>query len=328
MAKGSNQKIKILYLMKIFLERTDEEHGLTLQQLTDALEEYGVNAERKTLYDDIETLRVFGLDIEKSKAKTVTYRLVSREYELPELKLLVDAVQSAKFITRQKSDQLIRKIENLASCHEAQKLQRQVYITNRVKTLNESIYYAVDAIHEAIGNNVQVSFQYFSWNEKKEKVLHGDGAFRVVSPFALTWDDENYYMIAYDSAADKMKHYRVDKMLKLTLTDIPRDGAALFAHFDAAVYANKMFGMFGGEEQTVKLRCHNRLAGVMIDRFGQDITMVPSGTDHFEVRIKACISPLFLAWMTNFGADVTVVSPDSVKQALVAHAKAVLDNYQ
>lgn len=328
MARGANQKIKILYLMKILLERTDEEHGLTLEEITQALADCGVEAERKTLYDDLEVLRLFGLDIEKRKNKTVTYHVVSREFELPELKLLVDAVQSSKFITHKKSTQLIKKIESFTSRYEAQQLQRQVFVTNRVKTMNESIYYTVDRIHDAINNNVKISFFYFSWNEKKEKVLHHNGESLVISPWALTWDDENYYMIGYDAEDGIIKHYRVDKMLQITVTDEKRDGAALFQDFDVALYSQKTFGMYGGKEEVVTLRCRNKLAGVVIDRFGADLPFFNVTDTHFDIRVKVHTSPMFFGWLMNFGAEITVRSPENVIEEYVRLAREGLAQYE
>lgn len=328
MPKRANQKIKLLYLMQILSERTDDAHGLTLEEISDALAEYGVEAERKTLYDDLEVLRVFGMDIEKRKGATVRYHVVSRTFEMPELKLLVDAVQSSKFITRKKSGELIKKIESFASRYEAQQLQRQVYVANRIKTMNESIYYTVDRIHEAINRNVKVSFQYFSWNEKKEKVLRHDGARPVISPWALTWDDENYYMIGYDAAEGIVKHYRVDKMLRIQLTEEPRDGAALFKDFDMALYSKKTFGMYGGREETVLLRCKNSLAGVIIDRFGADTPFVNVSDTHFEIHVKVHTSPLFFGWVMNFGADITILSPENVRADFVSLAEAALGQYK
>lgn len=328
MARSANQKIKILYLMRILLERTDDDHGLTLEEISNALLECGVEAERKTLYDDLEVLRVFGLDIEKRKDKTVRYHVVSREFELPELKLLVDAVQSSKFITHKKSNELIKKIESFTSRYEAQQLQRQVFVSNRIKTMNESIYYTVDYIHDAINSNVKVSFQYFSWNVKKEKALRHNGDRFVISPWALTWDDENYYMIGYDHISGLVKHYRVDKMLNIQLTDEKRDGADLFKNFDMAVYSKETFGMYGGKEQPVSLRCNNRIAGVIIDRFGTNLPFSNVTDTHFEIRIKVHTSPLFYSWLMSFGADITILGPQEVVDDYVALASAGLDQYK
>lgn len=328
MPKGANQKNKILYLMKILRERTDDNHGLTLEEISKALREYGVEAERKALYNDLEVLRVFGLDIEKRKGKTVLYHVASREFELPELKLLVDAVQSSKFITHKKSNDLIKKLEGFASRYEAQQLQRQVYVANRVKAMNESIYYTVDYIHEAINKGVKVSFEYFNWNAKKERVLRHGGNRAVISPWALTWNDENYYMIGYDSADKIIKHYRVDKMLKISLTEEKRDGEEFFENFDMAVYSQKTFGMYGGKEETVTLRCHNKLAEVIIDRFGTEIPFTGITDTHFEIHVKIHISPLFLSWLMNFGSDITILSPKTVIDDYVKLASEGLRQYK
>ena len=328
MARGANQKIKILYLMKIMQEQTDENHGLTLSEIIAQLGEYGIEAERKALYDDFEVLRLFGMDVEMRKEKATRYYIASRTFELPELKLLVDAVQSSKFITHRKSNELIGKIESLASRYEAQMLQRQVFVANRIKTMNESIYYAVDYIHEAINRNVKITFNYFEWNEKKEKQLRKDGKLYEISPWALTWDDENYYMIGYDSEADMIKHYRVDKMLSIHVTDIARDGAALFKNFDTALYSKKTFGMYSGKEERIVLMCKNSLAGIMIDRFGQDISLRRVSDTHFETTVSAAVSPLFLTWIMNFGGDVKILSPESVQKELVALAKQTIAQYE
>ena len=327
MAKGANQKRKLLYLLKILNERTDEEHGLTTEQLIEALAEYGVDAERKTLYADLEELRLFGVDIEMRRGKGATYHVVSRAFELPELKLLVDAVQSSKFVTHRKSGELIKKLESLTSRHEAQQLQRQVFVANRIKTMNESIYYTVDAIQDAIHRNEKISFRYFGWTAKKEKKLHHGGAPICVSPWAMIWDDENYYMVAYEDETQQIKHYRVDKMLNVSPCGVARDGAELFSNFDPALYAKKTFGMFGGREETVTLRCANDLAGVMIDRFGQDVTFVPDGEEHFTLRIRAEVSPIFLGWLMSFGEKLTVREPESLRRDVVAAARTVLAQY-
>ncbi len=325
---AGNQKIKILYLMKILLENTDDERGMTLEEITNALSSYGIDAERKTLYSDFETLRVFGIDIEQRKEKQVRYHVVSRTFELPELKLLVDAVQASKFITHKKSIELINKLETLTSANQARTLNRQVFVAGRIKTMNESIYYTVDYIHEALSANKKLSFHYFEWNEKKERVLRHSGRVYVVSPFALTWDDENYYMIAYDSLSESVRHYRVDKMLHIKVLDEARDGAEAFKDFDMAAYAKKTFGMFGGTEEAVTLRCKNQLAGVIIDRFGSDLLFSKVDDEHFEVRVKVAASPLFLTWVMNFGADIRIVSPNNVKDELVKLAKVAISQYE
>ncbi|MBE7043884.1 MAG: WYL domain-containing protein [Ruminococcaceae bacterium] len=312
MAKGAHQKLKLLYLAKILWEQTDEEHPMTIAAIIEALSRQGVSAERKSLYDDFEALRHFGLDIVGRKDKTYGYYLASREFELAELKLLVDAVQSSRFITRKKSNELIRKLEGMTSSFEGSSLQRQVYVANRVKTMNESIYYNVDRIHSAIGENTQIGFYYFDLTPRKEKSYRHEGEEYQVSPWALAWQDEHYYLIGYDPKSEQIRHYRVDKMERLRTLSEKREGEELFHSFDLGEYSSKMFGMFGGEEELVRLRCRNDLAGAVMDRFGKEITLFPC-EDYFEVTIKAAVSPWFLSWIFGFGGGITIVSPESVR---------------
>ena len=328
MSKSSNQKLKILHIAEIFKEMTDEEHGLTLAEIIEELKRRGISTERKSLYNDIEALRTFGMEIETKKDKTVRYYLAEREFELPELKLLVDAVQSSKFITRKKSSALIKKIESLASMYEAKQLQRQVFVANRIKTMNESIYYAVDEIHKAISADRQITFQYFDWNFKKEKQLRRDGRIYAVSPWALTWDDENYYMIAFDEESGIIKHYRVDKMQKIKVSASKRLGEKLFENFDPAVYSGKTFVMYGGRDEQVTLRCRHSMAGIVVDRFGQDVIMYDVGNGFFEISVKVSVSPLFLTWIMNFGGDMMIVSPDSVIEEYIELARKAINIYQ
>lgn len=313
MAQGANSKLKLLYLQKIFQERTDEEHGMTMPEIVEALKEYGISAERKSLYHDIQTLQGYGMDIiGEKKGRTYSYYLASREFELPELKLLVDAVQSSKFVTERKSNELIRKLESLGSRYEAKKLQRQVYVSGRIKTMNESIYYNVDEIQNAISRNEKIKFQYFQWNVKKEMELRRDGKFYCVSPWGVSWDSENYYMIGYDSEAEKIKYYRVDKMLKLSAAGENREGQEAFEELDLAALSRKTFSMFAGKEQYVKLEFVNEMAGIAIDRFGRDISLIKKDEGHFVVNVNVAVSRQFLAWIISLGDGVKVLGPDTV----------------
>lgn len=329
MAKGNNQKLKIVYLMKILLERTDETHSITMSEILTALEAYGISAERKSIYSDIENLRLYGMDIiGEQQDRTYYYHVGNRHFELAELKLLVDSVQAAKFITAKKSNELIKKIEGFASRYEASQLQRQVYVSERIKTMNESIYYNVDKIHTAIGENAKITFQYFQWNVNKEMVLRRNGALYEVSPWALSWDDENYYLVAFDSKEDKIKHFRVDKMLRIRIKQEKREGRERFNRFDMALYARKMFGMFAGEEQMVKLECVNELAGVMIDRFGKDIAILKVDDAHFTVTVRVAVSRQFLSWVFALGEGVKIVGPQVVVEQMREEAKRLVRQYQ
>ena len=314
MPRSDKQKLKLMYLIKLFEERTDVSHGLSMTDIIEALSEEGITAERKSIYADISALNDFGFDLVKdNEGKACVYKLVERDFEIAELKLLVDAVQSSKFITESKSNKLIKKIEGLASNNEAKSLHRQVYVANRIKTTNESVYYNVDDIQKAISENHKVSFQYFQWNPNKEKELRHNGMRYEISPWALTWDDENYYMVGYDSKERKIKHYRVDKMLKIEImADSKREGKALFKDMDMAVYSKKIFGMFGGVEETVVLECKNGISGVIIDRFGTEVDIIKRATDSFTVRVNVQISPQFLGWVFSLGENIKIISPDSV----------------
>ncbi len=329
MAKGANQKLKLIYLMRILLEKTDESHSLTMPEILAALKAYDVTAERKSIYDDLETLRMLGMDIiGEQNGKAYSYHVASRDFELAELKLLVDAVQSSKFITEKKSNELIKKIEGLASKYEANELQRQVYVSGRIKTMNETIYYSVDKIHTAISNNVKIRFQYFQWNVDKEPELRKNGEFYCISPWSLLWDNESYYMIGYDSEAGIMKHYRVDKMLHLDLTEEKREGKELFEKSDMAQYGRKHFGMFDGEEQHVKLEMANYLAGVVIDRFGKDVSIRKKDEEHFLVTVNVAVSPQFLGWVMAFGDDVKVIGPENVVEQIREEARKLMRLYE
>jgi len=308
--------------MKILLTQTDETHALSVNDLISKLAELGVSAERKTVYDDIEALRHFGLDIIFQKSQPCGYYVAGRDFELPELKLLADAVQSSKFITEKKSLQLIKKLEGLASIYDAGKLRRQVFIQNRVKSMNESIYYSVDALHEAIADGKKISFRYFNYSIRKERVFRKAGASYVVSPIALSWNDENYYLIAKSDDRESLTHFRVDRMSDVQKLDEKRDPAA--GGFNLAEYSKKVFGMFGGEEVGVRLRLHEQLVGAVIDRFGKDTIMAADGDRHFTINVRVALSPVFCGWIFQFGELCEVLSPQSLKDELKLRAKAFL----
>lgn len=329
MSKDSMHKLKLLYLADIFRRESDEEHPLTVAELSAKLSVYGISAERKSLYSDIEALIQYGMDIITVKVERANgYALVSRELELPECKLLVDAVQASKFITRKKSDDLIHKIEGFASRFQAVKLHRQVYVANRVKTMNESIYYTVDDIHTAIIDNRKIRFRYFDRNMRKEKVLRHDGAYYTVSPWALTWDDENYYLIAFDSAAGIIKHYRVDKITDISVTNEKREGESTFAEFDMGVYSKEVFGMFGGKAEYVELLCDKSLAGIVVDRFGEDIVFRIADEEHFIITPGVVLSPQFYSWLFGFGSRIKLLSPAHAVDQFRSMTAAVAEQYK
>ena len=314
--------------MKLLMERTDEEHSITVPEMINYLAEQGITAERKSIYDDIETLRLYGIDVEVHKGRHTGYYIANRLFELPELKLLVDSIQSAKFITLKKSNSLIRKIESFASKYEAQSLQRQVYVSGRVKTMNESVYYNIDKIHSAINENRQISFKYFEYDKDKEKVYRHGGIRYTLSPLALTCSNENYYLVAYDDEADMVKHYRVDKMETIEKIKAVREGLEKLQDIDFASYSRRMFSMFGGEEMQVKMRFANRLAGVVIDRFGKDITMLKDGEEHFTVSVPVFESPQFYGWLLSLGEDALLLEPKAAVDNLKGYIAGIAKKYE
>ena len=328
MPKGTNQKFKLYRLAQIMQEKTDEEHYITMPEIMKSLAEYDITADRKSIYADLRDLSALGVEVEgEPTGNRYHYHVVNRPFELPELKLLVDAIQSSKFITEKKSNTLIKKLEKLVSKYDAQKLQRQVYVSGRIKTMNESIYYTVDAIHNAISENKKIKFQYYQWNVKKEMELRHNGAWYHISPWGLSWDDENYYLVGYDSDAKKIKHYRVDKMLHIRLSSESREGKEFFKKLDMADYAKKSFGMFGGKEQTVKLLVKNNLAGVIIDRFGKNAILFPTDDEYFTVNVEVHVSRQFLGWVFSLGDGIKIVGPDDVVEEMRMEVTRLIQQY-
>ncbi len=330
MSRGTNQKFKFTYLMKIMQEKTDDEHALTIKQIMAELEKYDVTAERKSIYTDFQDMTdKFGVEIIKEQIGRDTYYHVgAREFELAEVKLLIDAIQSSKFITQTKSSELITKIKSFVSEHQAKLLQRQVFINDRVKTMNESVYYNVDYIHTAIGQNKKIRFKYFKWDINKKLVPRHNGAWFVASPWALTWDDENYYMVAFDDWDHKIKHYRVDKMMDISVEEERRDGKEEFKNFDMAEYSKATFGMYQGKKTKVKIQFANYMCGVFIDRFGKDISFRPVDDEHSELMVDVNVSPQFFGWIFSLGNAVKITGPQEVVEEMGKTIKEISMNYK
>ena len=312
MPKSMRQKMKLLYLMQILMRDSDEEHPISMAEIIRRLDELGIKAERKSLYDDVECLCEFGVDVVHQSGKNGGYYVAGRDFELPELKLLVDAVQSSKFITEKKSKILIEKLASLTNRYAEIELDREVYVANRVKTANEQVYLNVDAIQSAMTHNKKITFKYFELTREKKKQYRHGGALYSVSPWSLIWDDENYYLVAYDDGSGQIRHYRVDKMEKISTKDEMRDGREQKNDFDPAMYSRQMFGMFGGESSIVTLRCENSLAGVIFDRFGTSMILRYPDDGHFEVDVRVSVSPVFLGWVFGFGGRMKITAPENV----------------
>ena len=323
----ADEKLKILQLRQLLLEETDKEHPLNASQIIEKMMSvHGSSYNRKTIYADVERLKSYGMLIEQSRGQNGGYYVVHRNFELPELKLLVDAVQSSKFITKKQSAELIKKLERETSRENAKQLQRQVFIYNRIKTGNMAIYNNVDVIHAAIHDNLQIGFRYCEWTIRKELSCRKDGAEYIISPWALTWDDENYYLVGYDAEKEMITHYRVDKMQETRIIDQKRMGRERFEDFDLAAFARKTFGMYGGQDRKLTLEAENHLAGVLIDRFGTDIIMAPHGKDHFHTSVTVTVSPQFFGWLAGIGKGIRIHWPEDVREQYREYLLEIIDN--
>ena len=313
MENGKSRKCRLYYLIKILMEETDDDHSLSMPEIIIRLSYYGINTQRKTIYEDFKDLDALKIDvIKESNGRHARYHIGNRTFQLAELKLLVDAVQSSRFITDKKSSQLIKKLETLTSSHQGKQLQRQVVISGRIKTMNESIYYNIDTIHDAINTNCQIRFQYFRWNTRKEMELKNDGEWYTASPWTLVWNDEFYYLIAFDEESGLIKHYRVDKMLMISVLSSARIGREQFKAFDMTQYSQALFGMFGGTKSRVTLEAENWAVGILIDRFGKDIPIITVDNEHIKTVVDVIVSIQFFGWVMSLGGGVKIVSPNHV----------------
>lgn len=330
MPRKEGQKAKILALLRILEQQTDENHRMTVQQLTQELEKQGVPCERKSIYTDLDALRAMGYDIDLQRGPGGGYCLASRRFELPELKLLVDAVQSSRFITQKRSLALIEKLESLTSQYNGRLLHRQVFVLGRAKSDNQSAYYGVDTLHTAISQGRMVEFVYSDWGLDKKKHARRGGRPYQVSPWALAWENNSYYLIAYQEYEEPfgMRHYRVDKMSCVNVLEEPRRGGELYDGFNLSAYMRSMFNMYGGPVQDVTLRCENRMAGAMLDRFGTEMILLPEEDgEHFHFTVPVAVSPQFLGWVCGFDSAVEVTAPAAVRARLSELAASLTRMY-
>lgn len=314
MARSERQKLKLLYL-RDYLQDTDEKHPASGNTLLEYLRTKGIRAERKSIYQDIRALNEYGAEIRCRRGRGGGYYVARREFALSELKLLTDAVLSCRFLTPKQSAELVKKLAALSGAHGAELLKREIVLSGRVKTENEAGFRNVDALHEAIRVDSRITFRYFDWGVDLKK--HFRPGLYSASPYALLWDDENYYLIAH-SEKHGLTHYRVDKMEDIRLTGERREFTDESRAFHPAVYSKEVFGMYRGEREQVKLRFENSLAGVVVDRFGRDILLIPDGPSHFLLTVTVSVSPNFLGWVAGFGGRAAIVFPQSAVNAFRA----------
>ena len=325
MAKGANQKKKLFCILQLLAKESDELHPVSTERITDYLASNDISAERKSIYDDVRALQELGYDVISCGRKG--YYLGAREFELAELKLLVDAVQSSKFLTEKKSNELIKKLSGFCSRFEAGKLQRQVHVIDRVKTMNESVLYLVDTIHEAIAANKMISFQYMTWDGTKKMVPRHDGKRYLVSPYILMWEEENYYLVAYDEESGSRRYYRVDKMAGIKIEEKSRTHKEEFSDENAALLSKKSFGMYDGREERVRLAFGEPLLGVVLDRFGTEMILIAKGEGQYEAAVDVQVSQQFFGWICGV-SGVKIAGPDWVTEAYKEHIAKQSDWYK
>ena len=327
MPRLSNQKFKALYITRILLERTDERNVLTAQEICDVLLTYDIPASRQSIYDDIEVIRKFGLDVVLQPGKGGGYFIATRDFELPELKLLVDAVQSSRLITGKKCHELIGKLSKLASREQAKQLNRQVWITGRAKALNETVYYNIDAIHEAINTVKKIKFKYFDYNIKKKRAYRKKDQFYINTPVAMCWNDDKYYLITYNPYfVNAFAPYRVDRMASVEVLD---ESADSFYHkkFSIVDYIKQTFGMYSGEIIKARLAFDESLVNVVLDHFGSDTHLLEIGSGRFAINVEVSNSPVFLGWIFQLGDKAEILEPESLRTAMREMISTVSSTY-
>ena len=326
MAKSENQKQKLFRILEILMRKTDEENGLTINQIISELEYFGIQAERKSIYSDFATLEELGFSVVRLYGNPPTYTLAERIFEMPELKLLVDAIQSSKFITREKSYEMIEKLKLFAGSRSAE-LSRQVYVKDRVTTENAATLYAIDRIHTAIKENLRITFAYFSYNVDKKRYLRHGGKKYNVSPKALIWSNDNYYLVGFDEEAGIIKNFRVDKMYKTQILPEEASINSDIYRLNPADYSKKSFSMYGGEEELVTLEAREELAGVVIDRFGTQSAFIRTDFG-FRFSVRVIVSPTFYAWVMGFGGDMRIIEPERTVEGMMAMLRKIEESYE
>lgn len=325
MPRNETQKLKLIRIAQFLQEKTDETHSVSTQDIISMLSENGITAERKSIYSDIEALQNLGMDINITRGRNGGFNLLSRDFQITELKLLVDAIQSSRFITQKKSFELIKKIGNLVSEYDRKELEREVFIVNRIKNENESIYYNTDNIYSAIRDDKQISFLYYNYGADKKKHYHNGGNPIRVSPFALQYDNEKYYLIAYESKTALIKHYRVDKMDKVEIINESRDGKGYFRKFDVAEYSNATLMMFSGKIEPVTIKCPDKFAGAVIDKFGKKVKFIPTEDGEYTVTVDAALTPTLYSWVFTFGGEMTITAPEKAVKGYKEQLSSALE---
>lgn len=331
MAARRGQKIKLLYIIKILTELTDEDHPLSATEICEKLSAYDITAERKAIYDDIECLISFGYDIISTRVPKNGYFLASRDFELPEIYLLGDAVRTAKFISEKKTRELTSKLDGMLSRYQSKKSINGIYIDNSSKTRNEEIFYNIDSINTAISEGKKISFKYGK-RVLDNRQITTEYKTRTVSPYAMTWQDDHYYLICNYEKYDNLMNLRIDRIKSVQILDEPSRHFSEVSDyndtFDVADYTKKLFGMFGGDMQQIKLRCSNKILEQVADRFGENIFITNVTDTHFDFTVKAAVSDGLVTWIMNYGSDIEVITPAELRKKIADRAEKILKIYE
>ena len=328
MVSPNASRIKLLKIWEILCQETDEEHPIESTVLIERLADIGIPCERKTIYRDIEALKEYGYEVECERGKKNQYYVLDRSFDLPELHILLDAVQAASFITPKKTKEIVNKIADLAGSRKGEVLKRNIVSFNTTKSQNEQIYYVVDEIVRAISKRKKIEFKYFDYDANHNKVYRKDGGRYVMNPYSTVFSDDNYYLLCYNDKYKNIIHYRVDRMdsVKMLNDDIvPLDEGS---QFNVTQHKKELFGMFTGQEEDVRFEIEKSLLDVVFDRFGSDIKVMPCGDDKYTFTAQVQVSPIFIGWCCAFGKKVKIVSPDNVVERLKNHLKEMGEQYE
>lgn len=326
--KSKNQKRKLFMLNRILEENTDEDHGLRMSDLIKKLKENGIEAERKSIREDIQELQAMGIDVGTVGENAKLYKLFSREFEVFEIKLLVDSIQRSKFLPEDKTEALVQKLMKLCSCHERHTLERQVIVANRAKNLNTRIHYNMDKIHLAIAENRQISFKYFDYDLYKKRAYRKKGENYHLSPFAMIYTDDNYYLLAFDEEKEEIRPFRVDRMEGVNVLKAYRRGHEAYSKIDMARYTNYTFSMYGGEIEHVTMQFQNRLMNAVIDRFGADVPVRKVDKSHFQITVPVAVSQQFFGWVFGLGKMVRIIGPENVRAKMQEQLLEIGERYK
>ena len=321
-------KLRLLYLYQHLLQHTDSKHPLSTPQIIDILDkEYGIEVNRNTLANDFKMLDSVGIRFKVIRSQQNKYYYDGRTFSLAELKILIDAISSSRFIPEQKSQELIEKVLSLTTGHQASKLRRHVHVEGRAKSENENGYKILDKINEAIDIGCKVKFQYADYGPKKRKDLRHGGDYYIVSPYALVWDGDYYYVIGYSEMREKVQNFRLDRIYRepRLLESEPQIPAP--KDFNLAEYSRQVFRMFGTDEAVeVELLCKNYIMNAVIDQFGTKIRVQEVDKEHFKIRPVVCASPTFYSWVFGWGGDMKILGPEKVTEEYIARARKALED--